>query len=105
MDIVQKPRVEDWSYSRATLQYILHDGRYRSICAHGVNLIRVPTTYAAWISVPFRIATLSWKTSKYLKRIVTYAIEGHNMHIVLDIHSLPGSVNFLEIGEAHGQRN
>lgn len=27
------------------------------------------------------------------------------MHIVLDIHSLPGGVNFLEIGEAHGQGN
>jgi hypothetical protein len=25
------------------------------------------------------------------------------MHIIIDLHSFPGGVNFLEIGEAHGQ--
>lgn len=31
-----------------------------------------------------------------------YAIEKHAMHIVIDIHSLPGGTNGLDIGEAVG---
>jgi len=37
-----------------------------------------------------------------MKDLATYAIEKYGMHIVLDLHALPGGVNWLEIGEAHG---
>ncbi|KAL4926068.1 glycoside hydrolase superfamily [Aspergillus undulatus] len=43
----------------------------------GVNTLRIPTTYAAWVKVP-------------------------DMHIIIDLHSLPGGVNGMAFGEAEG---
>ncbi|KAL2063341.1 hypothetical protein VTL71DRAFT_5146 [Oculimacula yallundae] len=72
-----------------------------SFAAVGVNLLRIPTTYATWIVVPGS-AHYHGNQLQILKRIATYAIEKYNMHVVLDLHSLPGGVNWLEIGEAIG---
>lgn len=36
----------------------------------------------------------------YLKTITDYAINTYGMHIILGLHSLPGGVNNLDIGEA-----
>ena len=36
----------------------------------------------------------------YLQSITAYAIAKYNMHIIIGLHSLPGGVNNLDIGEA-----
>ncbi|RHZ57472.1 uncharacterized protein CDV56_104782 [Aspergillus thermomutatus] len=38
----------------------------------------------------------------YLREITQYAITEYGMHIILGLHSLPGGVNTLDIGEALG---
>ncbi|KAG4442459.1 hypothetical protein IFR05_002061 [Cadophora sp. M221] len=72
-----------------------------AFAAVGVNLLRIPTTYAAWIIAPDS-PHYHGNQLQILKRVATYAIEKYDMHIVLDLHSLPGGVNWLEIGEAIG---
>lgn len=66
-----------------------------------INTIRIPVTYAAFYKMPG-----SWLYSgnqkEHLKRIVNYAIEKYNMHIIISLHSLPGGYNTLQIGEAFG---
>ncbi|KAH8199175.1 hypothetical protein TruAng_006644 [Truncatella angustata] len=71
------------------------------LAAQGVNVLRIPTTYAAWIKVPGSPHYLGSQVV-ILEKMATYAIEKYNMHVIIDLHSLPGGVNFLEIGEAHG---
>ena len=75
-----------------------------AFAAQGINVLRIPTTYAAWIKVPGS-PHYHGNQIKVMKTIATYAIEKYNMHIIIDLHSLPGGVNFLEIGEAHGHGN
>lgn len=65
----------------------------------GVNTLRIPTTYAAWVSVPGS-ALYHGKQQSYLRTITNYAITKYNMHIIVGLHSLPGGVNSLDIGEA-----
>lgn len=71
------------------------------LAAFGVNTIRIATTYAAWIKMPG-----SWLYSgnqqAILREITNYAIDRYHMHVILDLHSLPGGVNSLEVGEAFG---
>lgn len=67
----------------------------------GVTVLRIPTTYAAWIKFPGS-QMYHGNQQHYLRRIANYAIEKHNMHIIVDIHSLPGGTNGLDIGEAVG---
>lgn len=62
------------------------------LAATGINTLRIPTTYAAWID---------WSESefyhgnqqKYLSTISKYAIEKYGMHVIVGLHSLPGGVN------------
>ncbi|KAE8147921.1 glycoside hydrolase superfamily [Aspergillus avenaceus] len=67
----------------------------------GVELLRIPTTYAAWIKLPGS-QLYSGNQTAYIKQIADYAINQYGMHIVLDVHSLPGGTNGLTIGEATG---
>ncbi|THY91520.1 glycoside hydrolase [Aureobasidium pullulans] len=67
----------------------------------GVNLLRIPTTYAAWIDVPWS-ELYSGNQQKWLREIVEYAIDEYGMHVIIGLHSLPGGVNALDIGEAVG---
>ncbi|KAL2817853.1 glycoside hydrolase superfamily [Aspergillus granulosus] len=67
----------------------------------GVNTLRIPTTYAAWVQVPGS-ALYHGNQKSHLKKITTYAIEKYNMRIVVGLHSLPGGVNSLDIGEKAG---
>jgi len=71
------------------------------VAAAGVNILRIPTTYAAWVKVPGS-QFYSGNQQKYLKTITDYAISRYNMHIIVGLHSLPGGVNSLDIGEAFG---
>ncbi|KXT03799.1 hypothetical protein AC578_732 [Pseudocercospora eumusae] len=67
----------------------------------GINTLRIPTTYAAWVKVPgSQLYTGSQQA--YLRAITNYAIDTYNMHIIIGLHSLPGGVNTLGIGEAFG---
>ncbi|KAI4736068.1 glycoside hydrolase [Aureobasidium sp. EXF-12298] len=65
----------------------------------GVNTLRIPTTYAAWVKVPGS-QLYSGAQQKWLKIITDYAVLKYNMHIIVGLHSLPGGVNNLDIGEA-----
>jgi aryl-phospho-beta-D-glucosidase BglC (GH1 family) len=67
----------------------------------GVNTLRIPTTYAAWVSVPGS-SFHHGNQQQFLRTITDYAISKYNMHIVVGLHSLPGGVNSLDIGEALG---
>lgn len=71
------------------------------LAAVGVNTLRIPTTYAAWIKVPGS-ALYHGNQKDYLRKISTYAIEKYNMRVIVGLHSLPGGVNSLDIGEKAG---
>lgn len=66
-----------------------------------MSVLRIPTTDAAWIDLPGS-ALYSGNQRQYLKKIADYAITQHDMHVILDVHSLPGGINGLPIGEATG---
>ncbi|KAL4999583.1 glycoside hydrolase superfamily [Aspergillus recurvatus] len=72
-----------------------------TLASAGVNLLRIPTTYAAWINLPGS-GLYSGNQTAYLREITEYAITNYNMHIVIDVHSLPGGLNGLDIGEKKG---
>lgn len=72
-----------------------------TLAAAGVTILRIPTTYAAWIKVPGSQLYHGDQVS-FLKNIATYAITKYNMHIIVDVHSLPGGVNGMPFGEASG---
>jgi aryl-phospho-beta-D-glucosidase BglC (GH1 family) len=65
----------------------------------GVNTLRIPLTYAPFVKVPGS-QLYRGNQLKYLKTITDYAVRTHGMHIILGLHSLPGGVNNLDIGEA-----
>ncbi|KAF2625615.1 glycoside hydrolase family 5 protein [Macroventuria anomochaeta] len=72
-----------------------------TLASVGVNTLRIPLTYAAWVKVPSS-ELYSGNQVQYLDRIVSYAVQRYNMHIIIGLHSLPGGVNSLDIGEAIG---
>lgn len=65
----------------------------------GVNTLRIPTTYAPWVVYP-ETKFYRGKQLDYLRNLTQYAIEQYGMHIIIGLHSLPGGVNNLDIGEA-----
>jgi aryl-phospho-beta-D-glucosidase BglC (GH1 family) len=67
----------------------------------GVNFLRIPTTYAAWIELTGS-ELYHGKQQTWLKTICDYAISTYGMRVVIGLHSLPGGVNGLDIGEAAG---
>ncbi|KXH26485.1 hypothetical protein CSAL01_05408 [Colletotrichum salicis] len=67
----------------------------------GVTILRIPTNYAAWIKVPGS-QLYTGNQVHFLKNVATYAITKYNMHIIVDVHSLPGGLNGLGIGEKDG---
>ncbi|KAL5341730.1 glycoside hydrolase superfamily [Aspergillus crustosus] len=73
-----------------------------SLADVGVELLRIPSTYAAWIDLPGS-ELYSGSQQRHLRRITEYAIQNYDMHVILDIHSLPGGLNGLTIGEATGR--
>ncbi|KAI4745063.1 glycoside hydrolase [Aureobasidium sp. EXF-12298] len=72
-----------------------------SLAAAGINLLRIPTHYSAWVSVPGS-GLYSGNQQAHLKAICDYAIQRHGMHIVIGLDSLPGGVNGLSSGERIG---
>lgn len=71
------------------------------LASSGVNILRIPTTYAAWFKVPGS-QLYSGNQAQFLKSIANYAVAKYKMHIILDIHALPGGVNGMGFGEAEG---
>ncbi|KAJ5128291.1 hypothetical protein N7448_002009 [Penicillium atrosanguineum] len=72
-----------------------------TFAAEVVNVLRIPTSYAAWIKVPGSQLYTDNQVS-FLKNIATYAINSYSMHIIIDLHYLPGGVNGMPFGEAEG---
>ncbi|KAL1584382.1 hypothetical protein WHR41_06278 [Cladosporium halotolerans] len=71
------------------------------LAAVGIDLLRIPTNYATWVERPGS-QLYHGNQLEYLKNVTDYAITKYGMHVVLDIHSLPGGVNGLDIGERVG---
>jgi aryl-phospho-beta-D-glucosidase BglC (GH1 family) len=71
------------------------------LAAAGVNLLRIPTGYNAWVKVPGS-QLYTGNQVRFLKSISTYAIVKHGMHVIVDIHSLPGGLNGMGLGEKDG---
>ncbi|KAL2784785.1 glycoside hydrolase superfamily [Aspergillus keveii] len=69
--------------------------------AANVNTLRIPTNYAAWVEVP-GTKLYSGRQVEYLRKIATYAIEKYQMHVIIDLHALPGGTNGMGHGEAEG---
>ncbi|KAJ4361289.1 hypothetical protein N0V95_001991 [Ascochyta clinopodiicola] len=69
-----------------------------TLASVGINTLRIPTTYAAWVKVPGS-ELYSGNQVQFLDRIVNYAVKRYNMHIIIGLHNLPGGVNYLDIGE------
>nr|QNH86138.1 alpha-L-rhamnosyl-beta-D-glucosidase [Mucor circinelloides] len=72
-----------------------------TLAAAGVSILRIPTTYAAWVKVPGS-QLYSGRQQQHLRKIADHAIHKHGMHIIIDLHSLPGGTNGLDIGERVG---
>lgn len=72
-----------------------------AFAAAGINTLRIPTSYAAWIKVPGS-QLYSGNQVSFLETISKYAISKYGMHIIIDVHSLPGGVNGMAFGEAEG---
>ncbi len=71
------------------------------LAAAGVNVLRIPTGYNAWVKVPGS-ALYTGRQVEYLKSISSYAIAKHGMHVIVDIHSLPGGLNGMGLGGREG---
>ncbi|KAI5254589.1 endo-beta-1,3-glucanase, partial [Aureobasidium subglaciale] len=71
------------------------------LAAANITLLRIPTTYAAWVKVPGS-QLYSGNQLSFLKTISSYAINKYNMHVIIDIHSLPGGVNGMAFEEKEG---
>jgi aryl-phospho-beta-D-glucosidase BglC (GH1 family) len=54
-----------------------------------VNTVRIPSTYAAWVDVP-ESELYHGHQLKYLRDVTDYAISTYGMHVIIDLHSLPG---------------
>ncbi|CAF3474606.1 unnamed protein product [Fusarium graminearum] len=67
----------------------------------GINVIRIPTGYNAWVTVPGS-QLYSGNQARFLRVISDYAIKKHGIHVILDIHSLPGGLNGMGLGEKEG---
>ncbi|KAK4700570.1 hypothetical protein P7C70_g5676, partial [Phenoliferia sp. Uapishka_3] len=74
------------------------------VAKYGVNTLRIAMTYAAFYAVPGS-KLYTGNQLKYVSKVAEYAINTYGMHVVLGLHSLPGGVNDLEIGEASGHLN
>lgn len=72
-----------------------------AMAAAGINVIRVPTGYNAWVTVPGS-QLYSGNQARFLRTISDYAIKKHGIHVILDIHSLPGGLNGMGLGEKEG---
>jgi len=71
------------------------------LAAAGINVLRIPTGYNAWVKVPGS-QLYTGRQVEYLKSISTYAIAKHGMHVIVDIHSLPGGLNGMGLGGREG---
>lgn len=101
---------DEWNLCQAlgkSCGYILEE-RYRSflntstidtLASIGINTLRITTTYAAWVDVPGS-AFYHGNHQAHLRKITNYAIKKYKMHIIIGLHSLPGGINNLDIGEA-----
>lgn len=47
----------------------------------GINTLRIPTTYAAWVDVPYS-SLYHGQQQAHLSKICNYAIDKYNMHVV-----------------------
>lgn len=83
------------------MKTFINEATIDKLASAGINTIRIPTPYHAWIKVP---GTPLYKGSQveHLRRIANYAIDKYQMHVIVGLHSLPGGVNTLDIGEAFG---
>ncbi|KAL3444315.1 glycoside hydrolase superfamily [Aspergillus insuetus] len=81
----------------------LHGSQHmtRQIARSQRKYLADPTNYAAWVEVPGS-KLYSGKQVDYLRKIATYAIEKYQMHVIIDLHALPGGTNGMGHGEAEG---
>ncbi|KAF4963113.1 hypothetical protein FSARC_8826 [Fusarium sarcochroum] len=63
---------------------------------YGVNTIRIPVGYWAFMKPVNGDTYYHGNQLKYLAKLANYAIQRKNMHIVLDLHGLPGGQNGLD---------
>jgi aryl-phospho-beta-D-glucosidase BglC (GH1 family) len=71
------------------------------LAAANINVLRIPTGYNAWIEVPGS-QLYHGNQIRFLTSISNYAIAKYGMHIIVDVHSLPGGLNGLGLGEKDG---
>ncbi|KAK8135988.1 glucan 1-3-beta-glucosidase precursor [Apiospora sp. TS-2023a] len=71
------------------------------LASGGLRVLRIPTTYQAWIDLPGSQLYHGQQTAR-IQEIASHAIDNHGMHIILDLHGLPGGVNNMTIGEREG---
>jgi len=92
------------------LDTMIRDSDFATMNANGVKVVRVPTGYWNWVSLPdgvtpngsdrdrmLNLQTLSPQQYRpYLDRVFQYAAK-YGIQVLLDLHGLPGSQN----GEMH----
>ncbi|KAK7224440.1 hypothetical protein V2G26_012443 [Clonostachys chloroleuca] len=74
------------------------------MAAAGINVLRIPTGYNAWVHVPGSPLYTGSQT-RFLRTISDYAIRRYGIHIIINIHSLPGGVNNLGLGGREGHHD
>lgn len=64
----------------------LNESTIDLLASVGVNCLRIPTTYAAWVKVPGS-QLYTGNQVQFLSKISKYAIEKYNMHIIVGQYS------------------
>ncbi|VUC30681.1 unnamed protein product [Clonostachys rosea] len=72
-----------------------------TLASADINVLRIPTTYSAWIDLPGS-QLYHGQQKKHIAKIAGYAIARYGMHVILDLHGLPGGINNDTIGERAG---
>jgi aryl-phospho-beta-D-glucosidase BglC (GH1 family) len=71
--------------------------------SYGVNTLRIPIGYWAYMPAQADVNYYTGGQLAAMHRIAQYAITKHNMHIVVDLHALPGGQNGLDNQGKTGQ--
>ena len=73
-----------WTRPRTPLRDLITPADIEILAKGGVTLLRISTTYAAWVKVPGS-QLYSGNQASFLESIAGYAVAKYNMHVNLDI--------------------
>lgn len=101
MDVLRQPRRPVRPRVRGRYSSWFTTADIDVLASGGLKVLRIPTTYQAWIDLPGSKLYHGQQTA-CITEIASHAIAKHGMHVILDLHGLPGGVNNQTIDERVG---